>query len=205
LETHRLGADGSNNDAVVRDRIDALIEEGMTLFSEFDRSVREKSFHPFVAADYNVVLETLLHLRETRRGSAPTFIELGSGHGVITIMADLLGFDAAGIELDGSLVSIARELAKRYESKARFAVGSFLPSGYRWKAENGDNRMGTLGSGPSAYLELGRALDDFEIVYAYPWEGEAPIIRDLARRYANPRAKLILMDAVVGVEVVSVK
>ncbi len=200
-----MGADGSNNDAIVRDRIDALIEEGMTLFSEFDRSVREKSFHPFVAADYNVVLETLLHLRESRRSSVPTFIELGSGHGVITIMADLLGFDAAGIEIDGSLVSIARDLAKRYESKARFAVGSFLPSGYRWKSESGDNRMGTLGSGPSAYLELGRALDDFEIVYAYPWEGEAPIIRDLARRYANPRAKLILMDAVAGVEVVSVK
>jgi SAM-dependent methyltransferase len=188
-------------EAAVRDRIDALIEEGVVLFSEFDRSVREKSFHPFVAADYNVVLETLLSLRASRQSDAPTFIELGSGHGVITIMADLLGFDAVGIELDGSLVAIARGLAKRYESKARFAVGSFLPSGYRWKSETGDSRMGTLGSGPSAYLELGRALDDFEIVYAYPWEGEAPIIRDLARRYADPRARLILMDAVEGVEV----
>jgi hypothetical protein len=197
-------------EAAVRDRIDALIEEGLELFSEFDRSVREKSFHPFVAADYNVVLETLVNLRESprtapQRTSAPTFIELGSGHGVITIMADMLGFDAAGIELDGSLVATARDLAKRHQSNARFAVGSFLPSGYKWKSESGDNRMGTLGSGPSAYLELGRALDDFEIVYAYPWEGEAPIIRDLARRYANPRARLILMDAVEGVDVIQVR
>ena len=205
METHRLVADGRSIDAGVRDRIDALIEEGMNLFSEFDRSVREKSFHPFVAADYNVVLETLLSLRAPDRDRASTFIELGSGHGVITIMADLLGFDAAGIELDASLVAIARDLAKRYESNARFVAGSFLPLGYRWKSESGDSRMGTLGSGPSAYMELGRALDDFEIVYAYPWEGEAPIIRDLARRYANPRAKLVLMDAVVGVEIVNVK
>ena len=197
--------DGKISDATVRDRIDALIEEGMTLFSEFDRSVRERSFHPFVAADYNVVLETLLSLRAPDRSRAPTFIELGSGHGVITIMADLLGFDAVGIELDASLVAIARDLAKRYESNARFVAGSFLPLGYRWKSESGDSRMGTLGSGPSAYMELGRALDDFEIVYAYPWEGEAPIIRDLARRYANPKAKLVLMDAVegVGINVVS--
>ena len=103
----------------------------MTLFSEFDRSVRETSFHPFVAADYNVVLETLLSLRTPDRGRASTFIELGSGHGVITIMADLLGFDAAGIELDASLVAVARDLAKRYESKARFVAGSYMPLGYR--------------------------------------------------------------------------
>ena len=177
----------------------------MTLFSEFDRSVLLTSFHPFVAADYNVVLETLLSLRTPDRGRASTFIELGSGHGVITIMADLLGFDAAGIELDASLVAVARDLAKRYESKARFVAGSYMPLGYRWKSPTGDSRMGTLGSGPSAYMELGRALDDFDIVYVYPWEGEAPIIRDLARRYANPRAKLVLMDAVVGVEIVNVK
>jgi hypothetical protein len=167
--------------------------------------VRDKSFHPFVAADYNVVLETLVRVRATlataHRTGKPTMIELGSGNGVIAIMADLLGFDAVGIELDASLVAIARDLAQRYESGARFGVGSFIPAGYKWRSETGDGRMGTIGSGPSAYLELGRALDDFDVVYAYPWEGEAPIIRDLARRYANPRAVLVLMDAVDGVNV----
>src|SRR4051812_9174657 len=104
----RVVADGRSIDAAVRDRIDALIEEGMNLFSEFDRSVREKSFHPFVAADFNVVLETLLSLRAPDRDPRPSFIDLGSGHGVITIMADLVGFDAAGIELDARLVAVAR-------------------------------------------------------------------------------------------------
>jgi hypothetical protein len=180
-----------------------LIEDGVAQFSEFDRAVRDKAFHPFVAADYHVVLETLARVRATfaDRSRRPTMIELGSGNGVIAIMADLLGFDAVGIELDGSLVAIARELAQRYDSSARFAVGSFIPSGYTWRSESGDARMGTIGSGPSAYRELGRALDDFDVVYAYPWEGEAPIIRDLARRYANPHATLVLMDAVDGVNV----
>lgn len=189
----------------IRRRIDALIDEGVELFDQFDRSVREKSFHPFVAADFDVVLDTLVTLREPpdrpHRNGPPTFIELGSGQGVITIMADMLGFDAAGIELDAGLVDTARRLADRHGSRARFVAGSFLPAGYRWKAASGDSRMGTIGSGPSAYRELGRALDDFDVVYAYPWEGEAPIIRDLVRRYAHPRARLVLMDAVAGIRV----
>jgi hypothetical protein len=195
-------------DASIRSRITDLIEEGAALFDQFDRSVRDKAFHPFVPADFDVVLETLVKLRESpgrrHRSGPPAFIELGSGHGVIAIMADLIGFDAVGIELDAKLVDTARQLAERYDSRARFVAGSYLPSGYRWKAESGDNRMGTIGSGPSAYLELGRALDEFDIIYVYPWVGEAPIIRDLVRRYADPSARLVLMDAVDGVEITTV-
>ena len=192
-------------DPAVRASIDALIDEGSELYDRFDRTVRDKAFHPFVAADYSRVLDTLLPLRDSTRSrhrpGPPAFLELGSATGVITIIADMLGFDAAGIELDASLVDIARRLAARYDSRARFAVGSFLPTGYRWKPTTGDGRMGTIGSGPSAYLELGRALDDFDVVYAYPWDGEAPIMVDLMRLYGDPGAQLLLMDPVNGLRI----
>lgn len=197
-------------DPTVRSSIDALIEEGFEIFDQFDRTTRDRGFHPFVAADYVQVLDALLELRETmqtsttrRRAGPPRFLELGSATGVIAIMADLIGFDAMGIELDASLVTIARELAVKYKSRARFAVGSFLPTGYRWKSKTSDNRMGTIGTGPSAYLELGRALDDFDLVYAYPWDGEAPMIEDLATRYGDPGARLLLMDSVSGLRIAS--
>ena len=113
----------------LRARVAALFDEGYDLWDRFDIKVRQKSFHPFVAADYDVVLEALLPLR------APglKFLEWGSATGIITIMADLLGFEAYGIELDSSLVGHARDLARRNGSEARFAAGSFLPSGYRWR------------------------------------------------------------------------
>ena len=192
-------------DAGTRSRIDALIAEGCEIFYDFDLTTRGKAFHPFIAADYTQVLDALLAIQRVApaplRPGAPTFLELGSATGVITIMADLLGFDAFGIELDASLVAIARQLATRYDSRARFVAGSFLPAGYRWKPDTGDGRMGTIGSGPSAYLEMGRALDDFDVVYAYPWAGEAPLMLDLIRRYGNPEARLILMDAVTGPQI----
>lgn len=175
-------------DFALAEKLTALQDEGFEIWRRFDVEVRQHQWHPFVPVEYDDVLQRLLELRAPGR----KFLEWGSATGVITIMADLLGFDAVGIELDADLVAIARELAARYDSNAQFAVGSFLPTGYEWKASDGDNRLGTIGHGPSGYLALGRPLDDFDIVYAYPWDGEEAIFRDVMKRYARPDAVLLM-------------
>jgi hypothetical protein len=107
-------------------------------------------------------------------------------------MADLLGYEAYGIELDPELVDVSVAMATRYGSKARFTAGSFLPAGYTWSPRDGDGRMGTVGEGLSGYLQLGRPLDDFDLVYAFPWGGEEAMMHDLMRRYGAAHAGLLL-------------
>lgn len=172
----------------LRRRLDLLAEEGWELWARFDRDVREHRWHSFVPAEYGRVLDALIPLRAPGR----RFLEWGSATGVITIMADLLGFDACGIELDASLVRMAEDLAGRHGSGARFTVGSFLPSGYAYHGKDGDGRLGTVGEGVSGYLKLGRPLEDFEVVYGYPWTGEDLVMHDLMRRYGSPDAVLLL-------------
>ncbi|HEU0078532.1 MAG TPA: hypothetical protein VFQ76_12820, partial [Longimicrobiaceae bacterium] len=101
---------GTGLDPALRGRLESLCEEGREMWDRFDHEVRSKDFHPFVAADYDRVLDALLKLR----GPGLRFLEWGSATGVITIMADLLGFEAYGIELDPALVETARGLAARY-------------------------------------------------------------------------------------------
>jgi len=175
-------------DPALRERLHQVAEEGRDIWDRFDMEVRQKDFHPFVPGDYEVVLRTLAQLR------APglRFLEWGSATGVITIMADLLGYEAYGIELDGRLVEVARELARRHGSGARFAAGSFLPAGYRYRPRNGDGRLGTIGVGESGYRALEHPLDDFDLVYAYPWGGEEPMMLDLMRAYGARDARLLL-------------
>ena len=175
-------------DDVTRARLAALVAEGWEIWERFDLEVRQREFHPFVAADYDRILRTLAGLR------APglRFLEWGSASGVITIMADMLGFEAYGIELDAGLVEVARDLARRHGSGARFAAGSFFPAGYRYRSNTGDWRTGTIGDGTSGYVELGHPLDDFDVVYGYPWDGEDVVMLDLMRAYGSRDARLIL-------------
>jgi len=172
----------------LQSKITNLIAEGREIARVFDRDVRQQNWHPFIPAEYDIVLQQLLPLR--RPGAS--FLECGCATGVITIMADLLGFDACGIESDADLVATARQLGKKYESRARFAVGSFLPTGYEYRDADGDKRLGTLSLDDSGYPQLARSLADFDIVFAYPWEGESAILVDLMRRHGRPDAQLIL-------------
>lgn len=175
-------------DPALRSRLQTLCEEGWEIWRLFDVEKRQDAFHPFVASDYPAVLETLISLR------APglRFLEWGSASGVITIMADLLGFEACGIELDADLVAGARALARRSGSGATFATGSFLPAGYRWRHSDGDARLGTIGDGESGYQALGRPLDDFHVVFGYPWDGEEAMMLDLMQVHGRPDARLVI-------------
>ncbi|HEX5870308.1 MAG TPA: hypothetical protein VFY65_07835 [Longimicrobium sp.] len=184
-------------DPALRVRLAELSEEGWELWRQFDEDVRQNDWHPFVPADYERVLQTLLPLR------APglRFLEWGSAMGVIAIMADMLGFEAYGIELDPQLVEIARGLATRFDSGAQFVAGSFVPSGYRWKSRTGDDRIGTIGYGRSGYPELKHPLEDFDVVFAYPWSGEEPMMLDLMRSYGASGARLVLHGGPQGARV----
>ncbi len=169
-------------------RIAAVIEEGRDIADRFRAERGRDEWHPFIPARYERVLDRLRALYEP----GTRFLEWGSGNGVITIMADMLGYDACGIEIDANLVEIARDLARRHGSNARFVAGSLLPQGYRYRAPDGDTRTGTLEDGPSGYLLLGRPLDDFDLVFGYPWPGEDLVMQDVMRRYAAPHARLLM-------------
>jgi hypothetical protein len=178
-------------ESTLDERLDALCAEGWEIWRRFDDTFRSRHFHPFVPADYDVARKLLSSLRVP----GCRFLEWGSATGIIAIMADMMGFDASGIEIDASLVATARDVASRHRSAARFVVGSFLPAGYRFRARDGDGRTGTIADGPSGYLELGRALEDFDVVFGYPWGGEEAVMLDVMQRYGRSDAPLLLYDS----------
>jgi hypothetical protein len=188
--------DKDSEDQALLERIRSLCDEGRAIWERFDEEVRSRYWHPFVPADYERVLSDLLRLRHP----GGRFLEMGSASGVIAIMADFLGFEAYGIEIDPELVAVARSLAERHGSDARFAAGSFVPSAYVWKSGTGDDRLGTLALAEPAYAELGCDLSYFDVVFAYPWDGEEAVLLDIMRRHGAARATLLLHGPAVRVE-----
>lgn len=120
------------------------------------------------------------------------FLEWGSGLGVIAGLAALRGFDAHGIELRPELVHEARALVARHGIDATFARGTFVPSDYEDDPRVLDEDLLHEGSGPDGYEALGLDLDEFDVVFGFPWPGEEALFLDLFDRHARPGAALLL-------------
>lgn len=171
-----------------------LISQMQALWSEADNvwetRQHEPAFEGYVGSDFPAAFKLL----QAYRGRATTFLEWGSGLGVVTIMAARLGFDACGIEIQPELVEIAADLAAKYDADPQFACGSFIPEAFDADLSRGDEFFRTESDAGSAYEELDRELSDFELVYAYPWPDEHQLFASIMRQCGAPGALLIRYD-----------
>jgi len=162
---------------------EATFEELVRLGAEsWDRfGERPGVFHRFIPTDLRGARDQLVALKPR----AHTFLELGSGVGVITILADLLGYEACGIEIAPELLDESEHLAEHFDSQATFALGSFVPTSEREEVDLLDPDLHTITEGGDAYEELERTLADFDLVFGYPFPDEEEWMRELVRRGAG--------------------
>ena len=117
---------------------------------------------------------------------------------MITVLADLLGYEACGIELDPDLVESATQLAERFDSAAQFVCGSFVPPDYGDNPALESSDFLTTTDGAPAYEELGLDLEDFDLVYAFPWPDEEELLYDIVRCCARPGACMLTYHGTDG-------
>lgn len=173
----------------------ALLKEGDLRLEQFSRSNPDWG-SGFVPSDFVTVYHALRTITRLDLGAGHSFCEWGSGLGVVTIMAEMQGFQACGIEIDRDLVDAANELAEAFDSQAEFVHGSFIPPGSEACAEQAyaehDHGVAWLCTeADSAYEELERDPDDFDLIFAYPWPGEESVVDQLFDRCAADGALLL--------------
>ena len=187
-----LSADPIPHDVVrliadAQERIDALDEQ------------RPAAVPAFVPSDFELVYRAIAAIESARLAAGRRFVEWGSGIGVVACLAEGLGFDAVGIEIETGLVEIAETFADEHGLAAQFASGSFVPPG----AEPQLDRLGGVtwlsSSGTNGYEELELEPDDFDVVFAYPWPGEEQVIFDLFADAAAVGALLLTYHGQEGV------
>ena len=153
-------------------------------------------FESYASADFEAVYESLSKLDPKGR----TFLELGSGLGVVTIMASRLGFKAYGIDAKAGLVDYSRDFANEFAPNARFGVGSFIPDAFEWDPGNGDEAVRTFIDVPDAYGQLDMSLCDFDLIYAYPWPTEHDLYNNFLGQFARRGAQFLTYDAREGMD-----
>lgn len=159
--------------ADAQSRIDAFIESHLA-----------EPVYSFVPSDFALVYGALRHVADAHLAPGGLFCEWGSGAGVVTCLAALVGFEACGIEFEPALVDLAIALARHHHLKAGFCHGNFVPHGGQKIAEQVSEFEWLAIGGPDPYEQMDLQIDDFDIVFVYPWPGEERVVECLFDRFA---------------------
>jgi hypothetical protein len=145
----------------------------------------------FVPSDFRAVYTVLRAVAESDLAPCDLFCEWGSGHGVVTCLASLLGFNASGIEIEADLVDASQELAEDFDLPVHFVQGSFIPGGRLQMLGPGEDFAWLTSLEDRAHEELGLDPDEYGVVFAYPWPDEEWAIEALFEQCAGPQALLM--------------
>jgi hypothetical protein len=160
----------------------ALPGDVRRLLREADRRIerfRRSHWVPgFVASDFARIYAGLRQLESANLARGRWFCEWGSGFGVVCCLAAMLGFESWGIEIDADLVEASRQLADDFGLPIEFSLGSFIPSA-------GDS------SRTDGYEGIGMNIDDFDLIFVYPWPDEEIPTAALFHRHARRGALLL--------------
>lgn len=168
--------------------------------SDYLLESRRGELDAFVPSDPRAIYPALRVLAEHRLLPGNMFCEWGSGLGAAACLASTLGFAAYGIEIEPELVEAARQLADDYELAPVFVCGSFVPEHLHVDVDF--EEFAWLDTeGEAAYEELGFDVDDFDVIFAYPWPGERRAIDQIFLRTARDGALLVTCDTSAQVAV----
>ncbi len=135
----------------------------------------------YVGSDPRILLPVLRWLREAGQTRGRSFCEWGSGLGGATCLAELLGYEARGIEIDPGLLVQARRLATDHGLTATFHEGNYQPPGIHRGEIDRSGWERALGFCPTA----------FDVVFVYPWPAEVWVVDQLFADYATSGAILV--------------
>ena len=174
-------------EAILPENVQALVDAAEAEFDAFYAQQLNKRYPRYIASEPAQVYDALKWV--TERGLVPgqRFIEWGSGFGVATGMATLLGYEATGIELREGLVDIARKLMASQSIDATFLCTSYIPEGYHeYETAGGsdlvmDDSFGYQLEGSPLYQDEEQEVNisEVDLFYGYPWPGEQEMMLKL--------------------------
>ena len=178
-----------------------LIQYAESVLQVFWDRWHRKPIEQYVACDFRYVAACISEIIKQELLDGKTFCEWGCGFGIVTGLAWLYGLDAVGIEAEPFLVQQARDLLKKQNIQAEVWQGNFLPRGAEKLATEQADHPSLFHEMPSAYDEHDLAIDDFAMIFAYPWPGEEHFLREVFYRYARHGAVMLMFRGPYQIEV----
>ncbi len=180
--------------------VDAFLTDANARIDAFFEKHRKAKDLGFFPSDYPLIYGVLRQLQKLE-GDRRRFCEWGSGFGVIAGLASMLGFESCGIEIDRRLVTESRALLTDHHLDVEILEGNFMPDSYQPPPELEDLETIHAGVEAGANDEVDVDIDDFDLIFAFPWPGDEGMFCDLFKRFAANGALLMTYSALEGIRI----
>lgn len=159
----------------------------------------EHFFSNFVNCDFHLVDQAIQWVLQNHVLTGNRFLEYGSGFGATTILAAIHGMEASGIEIESVLVAEAEKLCQGLEVDASFFCGSFVPRGIEGYSDLAIGIEHVDTSEDDVYDQIGFQMNDFDLVFAFPWPGEDGFFESVFEKTASVGAVILTYNGIEGV------
>ena len=176
------------------EKVQAFIEEADRRCDAFYDAQLNKRYPRYVPSEPAQVYAALKHVSDQGLPLGETFLEWGSGFGVATGLAALLGYEATGIEIQEDLVAKAEDLLAHQGIDAAFIPTSYIPDGFIEYENFGttDIVRDNFEDGQAArYEDMDLDIAEIDLFFAYPWPGEQEMMLKLFDALAGEGAILV--------------
>ncbi len=185
--------------AALPDEVSSYLAEANRRIDHLFETERNKRTPKFIPSDPGLLFAALQFVTSEDMPLGRVYCEWGSGLGVGTCIAALLGYDAFGIEIEPDLVRMSRELAEDCRIPVEIIEGSYIPEGFESYGGVGGEGLvrpgefiggGDPGFAPH-YDGMPCATDEIDVFFVYPWPGEQEFMQELFEAVAADGAILL--------------
>lgn len=186
----------------IPDKVITMLAEAEQRCDAFFEAGLDRRYPRYLPSNPEKVFAAIATLKESGLLRGKVFCEWGSGFGIATCMASLIGFEAYGIEIEDGLVKLSTELARDLSIPAEYLCTSYLPEGY----EECEGIGGKDLLPPQATTSGGAIIDttplydgldpgEVDLFFVYPWPGQEEFMMDLFDEVASEDAILLIYQA----------
>jgi len=169
--------------------VSSLIEQGEEQIERFQ--ALRPPVPGFVPSDFELAYRTLRGVKEQQLAPGNRLLEWGCGYGVVAGLGGMIGWNSHGIEIEPELSAGAVELMESFDLSVEIVEGSFVPHNAQALLDETGDFAWLRTDGACGYEALGLDIDDFDVIYAYPWPGEEEVVEELFWRFAPVGSLLI--------------
>jgi len=191
-------------------RIAAFLADAEMRIDHLFDSEQNKRIPRFIPSDPLAIFRAIDFVTREDLPLGRVFCEWGSGFGVATGIAALLGYESYGIEIEPSLAAASQSLATDQGIEFTILNTSYIPEGFESYAavggeelvlpENFSDHGDGFGQVP-IYDGMPYSTDEIDLFFVYPWPGEQEFMQQLFEAIATEGAILLtyLEDGEVSV------